>query len=78
MGAGWRIAAWALRAFAFGLLVLLGLLVYQAPSLRESLGPDSWWASLLPIGPLRIVVWVGAATLNAGAALFLAAYLESS
>jgi hypothetical protein len=56
---------------------VLGLLLYHAPELRDTLGPDSWWASLLPIGPARLVVWIGVTSLNAGAALLLAAYLDS-
>jgi hypothetical protein len=69
--------AWLLRVFAFAWIGVLGLLLYHAPELRDTLGPDSWWASLLPIGPARLVVWIGVTSLNAGAALLLAAYLDS-
>jgi hypothetical protein len=72
-----KIAAWLLRCFAFALIGVLGLALYYAPELRDTLGPGSWWASLLPLSPVRIAVWLGAASLNAGAALLLAAYLES-
>ena len=72
-----RIAAWLLRCFAFALIGVVGLAMYHAPQLGEALGPDSRWTSLLPLGPFRVAVWLGAASLNAGAALLLAAYLES-
>lgn len=72
-----KIVAWLLRCFAFSLIGLLAVTLYYAPQLRETLGPGSWWASLLPLGPVRIAVWLGTASLNAGAALLLAAYLES-
>lgn len=72
-----RFAAWLLRGFAFSLTVMLGGVVYYAPELREWLGPGSWAASLLPVDPARLAIWIGATSLNAGAALLLASYLES-
>lgn len=72
-----KIAAWLLRCFAFALIGVLGGALYYAPQLRETLGPESWWATLLPADPVRIAVWLGAVSLNAGAALLLAAHLES-
>ena len=71
-----RIVTSLLRSFAFALIGVLGTLMYLAPQLRETLGPDSWWSSLLPAGPARVAIWIGVISLNAGAALLLAAHLD--
>ncbi|MGH0030667.1 MAG: hypothetical protein ACQGVC_12810 [Myxococcota bacterium] len=73
----WRWIAWLLRAFAFAWIGVLGAVLFYAPALRQALGAASWWSTLLPVDPAGIVVWIGVATLNAGAAFFLAAHLES-
>jgi hypothetical protein len=69
--------AWLLRVFAFAWIGVLGLHQYHAPELRDTMGPDSWRASLLTKGPARLVVRIGVTSLNAGAAMLHAASLDS-
>ena len=72
-----RVVPRLLRVFAFGLIVVVALAYFYAPALREQLGPDSWWATLLPLGPISTSLWIAAAALNAGAAFQIADLLES-
>ena len=76
MSRGWRLAAFCLRAFAFGLIALLALVVLYTPELCEAFGAGSWGASLLPATPGSLMLWLLITTFNAGAAFYLAQVLD--